>query len=93
MRKFWKIEGYERSAKIFDQEIPQSDMGEYEIKVLLARLVCAHLSAPAILAASLRRDDKRYRPELDVRINQKPERYGFACGSNPHYVATIVERE
>jgi len=89
--RFWKIEGYDSTKKIFEETLALSVTSEDQITALLQRLVCTHLTAAEIVAASIRRNSIGYAPFLEPRIdNRLPGRFMIAVGDNPHYIASIL---
>lgn len=87
--KHWRIDGFDGTQKIFSCVVSIA-LGDAEIKSLLKRLASKHLACDEIVGASLRRNMKGYRANLEVKaIGEK--RHGWMTDGNPHYVASVRE--
>jgi hypothetical protein len=87
-RRVWKIVGYDATKNIYSGEVPGT-MTTSEIVRLLERLACRHLTHAEIVSVSLRRNFVGHNNLLACRINM--DGHCVILGSNPHYVATLVE--
>jgi hypothetical protein len=88
----WRIEGYDGDQRIFDRTIPVGMISDSELKVLMQRLACRHLSDAEIVAASLRRNSEGYSPLLELSVTSAPGQHVICSGDNPHYIASIGDR-
>jgi hypothetical protein len=90
--KFWRIAGYHGTDQIWSRDIPVGSMTERQLESLLRCLAaCAGLTLDEMPGAFAKRGTKIATTLLDVhrdRVN-----YTFMCGSNPHFVACIVEHD
>jgi hypothetical protein len=91
MEKFWKIAGYDGTAKLFERVLPLDSLSEKEMTALLQRLAAAHLRPDEIINASLRRNAKSYAPLLEPQQESKPSSVHFSItvGLSPNYVASV----
>ncbi len=87
--KHWHIDGFGGTDKIFSCVVSVT-LGDAEIKSLLMRLASKHLACDEIVGASLRRNIKGYRADLEVKVIGG-NRHGWMTGGNPHYVASVSE--
>lgn len=91
-KTYWRIVGYDSTKKIFESEIPigfftDKQMGNV-LRVLAAK---AGLTYDEILDSYVRRNTKRYRSLLEVQVQSKPK-FLLMCGSNPHFLASVIEK-
>jgi hypothetical protein len=92
MEKFWKITGYDGTAKIFERVLPLDSLSEKE--TLLQRLAAARLRPDEIINASLRRNAKSFAPLLEPQQESKPSsvRLSITVGLSPNYVDTFDDQ-
>ena len=89
-RRFWLIEGYDSTTRIFQGYRPKGDYSENRMRDLLASLTAkAGLEYQEILDSYARRNSKRYALHLEVQRSGPP--FMLMCGSNPCFVATIID--
>ena len=88
-KRKWRIRGFDGMNLMFECDVPIHHLSELQIEEVLRRLASRHLTEREILTASLNRNGKPT-SLLDVgRTNQTP--LTMTCGSDPHYVARVVE--
>lgn len=93
-KRCWKIEGYNGSQQLFMKELPLNSLSEGQMVSLLQRLVSKHLNEDEIVAASLRRNSKKYAPHLEPLIDRRAKgRYTITVGQNPYYVARVSQSD
>lgn len=85
-KKTIRIEGYDGEQLIWSGSVPLQ-LGVGGIELLLQRLAASHLDQDDIVAASLKRNNHRYAPHLEV---QKGDGY-VSVGGQFHYVARLIE--
>lgn len=91
-KAYWRIVGYKSTRKIFECEIPYGLFTDKQMSDLLRVLTAkAGLTFEEIIDSYVRRNTKRYRSLLEVHIQGKPKA-SLTCGSNPHFVASVVEK-
>ena len=87
--KHWRIDGSDGTDEIFSCTVSIA-LSDGEIKSLLKCLASKHLTCDEIIDASLRRNMKGYRSDLEVKaIGGK--RHGWMTGGSPNYVASVRE--
>ena len=72
-----------------DARYSRNAFSEEEMIALLQRLVCKHLEIHEIINASLKEHSAGYGPELKPNIDRSGK-LTISVGTNPHYVATIL---
>ncbi len=92
-RRYWVIRGYDGSEPIFERRMPEGSLTEAEMKVVLQRLACRHLSDDEIVCASLRKKAAGYRADLEIRQSHGGKYALMTTGSGNHYAATVEELE
>jgi hypothetical protein len=86
--RYWRIEGFDGLDKIFESEVPSHLLSDKQVKELLRRLLCRHLSDDEIVGASVNQKAKRS-ALLEVRRSMQAP-HVIACGASPHYLARLV---
>lgn len=90
-QRYWHIEGYNSSTKIFDKKVKVGYFSANQIQELLKALTAkASLSFDEIVGAYAKRKTKISNELLFI---QKDGLYPvYMCGSNPHFTARACER-
>ena len=88
-QKYWHIEGYDSTTKIYDRKVIVGSFSNNQIQNLLKALVAkAGLSFDEIVGAYAK---KKTRISNDFLLIQKEGPYPvYVCGDNPHFIARIV---
>lgn len=88
-QRYWKIEGYDSTKRIYEKKIPIWYIGEVRIKVLLKCLSAkAGLNFDEIVGAYARKNSRISNTHLHVmRDGPYPT---YFCGSNPTFTARII---
>ena len=88
-KRYWRIRGYDSSAEIFELRVEVGQITYEQIKQMLKALVAkAGLDYCEIVGAYAKRRIKIANNFLAVR--REPESATFRCGTNPHFVASVV---
>ena len=89
-KRYWSINGYKGTELIFRKEIPIGQITENQIKEALKCLTAkAGLNFDEIIYAYTKRNTKIYAPLLEIVKDGPYPR--FYCGTNPHFIAYVVE--
>tara|TARA_Y100001001_G_C7821387_1_gene243584 strand:- start:123 stop:416 length:294 start_codon:yes stop_codon:yes gene_type:complete len=89
VQRYWKIEGFNGSTKIFKETVKVGMYSEAQMKLLLKSLVCkAGLGFNEIVGAYARRGTWFANDLLEVTVSDGPTKV-LMCGSNPHFTARI----
>jgi len=92
-KKYWRIVGYDSTEIIYEDEALLGCYSEREMENLLRSLVCrAGLTFREIADSYARKNARRYRALLEVHRESGPKKFSLMCGSNPHFVAWVVEK-
>ncbi len=67
-KRFWKIEVHDGGNQTFEKLLPAGCLTETGAIALLQRLAAMHLNEEEIIASSLRRNARGYRPLLEHQI-------------------------
>ena len=90
--RYWLIEGYDGTNKIFCAEYKAGIFSESKMKQLLKVLVAkAALNYEEIIGAYANRNSKISNEYLSIQKDGKNPVY--TCGDNPYFVASIVSGE
>ncbi|MEH0196714.1 hypothetical protein V7S57_12685 [Caulobacter sp. CCNWLY153] len=89
MTKHWRIVGYDSYDIVFDTRIPFGSLSEAEMKVLLARLQCRHLTDEEIVTSSLRRNARNRSHHIEVIANRGGRPGLMTTSTGIYYVATV----
>jgi hypothetical protein len=90
-RKYWRIVGYDSTEKIYEDKVLLGCYNEREMSHLLRALACRKgLTFREIVDSYARRNARRYKPLLEVQRQSRPK-FCLMCGSNPHFVASVIE--
>ncbi len=90
-KKYWRIVGRDSTKKIFEESVPLGSFTDGQMEKLLQVLAArAGLSFQEIIDAYSRTNSRRYRPLLEVKRQSRPK-FTLSCGSNPYFVATVIE--
>ncbi len=92
-RRHWVIRGYDGSEQTFERALPEGLLSEAEMKIVLQRLACRHLSDEEVVSASLRKNAAGYRADLEVRQSHGGRFTLMTAGTGCHYAATVEELE
>ncbi len=91
-KKYWRIVGYDSTTQIFEKLVPLGTLSQKQmteaLRVLVAR---AGLTFDEILDCHTRKNAKTYRALLEVQVDSHPK-FFMSCGSNPHFIAYVVEK-
>lgn len=88
-QRYWHIEGYDSTTKIFDKKIKAGYFTENQIKSLLMALTArAGLNFNEIVGAYSKKKTRISNDLLSVhKCGPYPE---YMCGDNPHFIAKLV---
>lgn len=88
-RTQWLIRGYDGTTTIYEKKVDRGQLSENQVKTLLMILTAkAGLSFDEIVGACAKRRTKIANEHLQV---QRDGPYPvFMCGSNPHFIASIL---
>jgi hypothetical protein len=91
-KKYWRVVGYDSTTQIFEKLVPLGTLSQKQmteaIRVLAAR---AGLTFEEILDCHAKKNAKGYRTLLEVQVESHP-RFSMSCGSNPYFIASVVEK-
>ena len=91
-RKYWRVIGYDSTRRIFEEDIPLGTFTERQMAEALRALAArAGLTYSEILDCYAKRSSKRYNALLEVQVDARRE-YSMSCGSNPYFIASVVEK-
>src|SRR5262249_12127939 len=89
---FWLIRGYNSTECIFEKRVAIGQFTNEQIRDVLKALTAkASLSYSEIIGAYASRRTKAHTHLLD--IHRDPTRATFLCGTNPHFVASVIDGE
>lgn len=92
-RKYWRIVGYDSTKRIFEDEVLLGCYTEREMENLLRALVSrAGLTFREIVDSYARSNARRYSSLLEVHRETGPKKFSLMCGSNPYFVASVIEK-
>ncbi|MBR1158112.1 hypothetical protein [Bradyrhizobium elkanii] len=86
-RRYWVIRGYDGSEQTFERTIQEGLLSEVEMKVVLQRLACRHLSDDEVVSASLRKNAAGFRADLEIKQSHGGRFTLMTTGSGSHYTA------
>ena len=92
--RFWEIEGYDGSEKIYANKFPISHIGIRQIKKILMCLTAkAGLDFDEIVGAHATRGTRtaNNHPEVKLWNMTTGSRQCYHCGDNPHFEARMVK--
>ena len=91
-KRYWRIVGYDGTKTLFQTEVPLGFFTDKQMSAVLRVLVArAGLTEEEILDSHAKRNTKRYRGLLEVQVQAKPI-FCLMCGTNPHFVASVIEK-
>jgi hypothetical protein len=91
-QRFWHIEGYDSSTKIYDKKVKVGCFSDNQIKNLLKALTAkAGLSYDEIVGAYAKKNTKILNELLIIQRDGPSQVY--TCGSNPHFIARVIVEE
>jgi hypothetical protein len=92
-KRYWHIEGYDSSTKIYDRKVRFGYFSENQIQNLLKALSAkaGDLSLDEIVGAYAKKKTKIAIELLSVQKNGPYPVY--RCGSNPHFIARLIVDE
>lgn len=89
-QRYWRIRGYDGSREIFDTRVEVGQITYDQVKQMLKALaVKAGLDYDEIVGAYAKRRTKIANDLL--AIHREAESATLRCGTNPHFVATVVD--
>ena len=88
-QRYWHIEGYNSTTKIFNKKVKVGCFSENKIKSLLMTLAAkAGLNFNEIVGAYAKKNTKISNELLSI---QKDGSYPvYMCGDNPHFLARVI---
>jgi hypothetical protein len=90
--KFWRIVGYNSTTQIFERLVPLGRMSENQMKEALRVLAAkASLTYDEIVDCHVNKNSKGYRTLLEVQVEAR-RKFSMSCGTNPYFIASVVER-
>ena len=91
-QRYWQIRGYDSSREIFALRIEAGQITYDQLKQMLKALAAkAGLGFVEIVGAYAKRRTK-IADDL-LAIHRKPESTTLSCGTNPHFVASVIDEE
>ncbi len=87
----WFVTGWDGTEKIYEDVFRLSDFSEEQMKSLLQRLVCKHLTYDEIASLSRKRKPNEGHGELEVLLDASSNRFTMSVGSNPYFTAQSKE--
>jgi hypothetical protein len=91
--RHWVVRGYDGLEQTFERAMPEGLLSEAEMKVLLQRLACRHLSDDEVVSSSLRKSAAGYRADLEIKQSHGGRFALMTTGSGNHYTANVEELE
>ena len=92
-RRYWRIVGYDSTEKIYEEDVLRGYYTEREMENLLRALVSrAGLTFREIVDSYARNNARRNRGLLEVQRETGPNKFILSCGSNPYFIASVVEK-
>jgi hypothetical protein len=90
--RYWHIEGYDGTTKIYDRKVNIAHFSGKQIQTLLMALVAkAGLNFDEIVGAYASKHSKFHNKLLSVhKDGLHPV---FSCGDNPHFIVRVVEAD
>jgi hypothetical protein len=90
--KFWRIVGYDSTTEIFEKLVPVGRLSQNQMKDALRVLAAkGGLTYDEIVDCHVKKNSKAYRTLLEVQVDAGPK-FSMSCGSNPYFIASVVER-
>ncbi len=87
--KYWSIEGFDSTERIFHVTVPAASYSEKQIQLLLQMLAAKDgLTYQEIVGAVARRGTKIANDLLEVH-HEKPYPQ-YSCGENPYFHARVI---
>jgi hypothetical protein len=91
-KRYWHIVGYDSTTKIYEDKVLHGCYTEQQMANLLRALVSrARLEYQEIVDSYARSNTSRYKSLLRVRPGSGPKKFSLECGSNPYFIASVVE--
>jgi len=88
--RYWHIEGYDSTVKIYDRKVKIGYFSEKQVQELLMVLAAkASLNFDEIVGAYASRRSKIHNELLTIQKDGLQP--GFSCGVNPHFIVRVVE--
>lgn len=84
----WKVLGWQGSKLIYERDYPLSAFSAGQMKALLQRLMCVHLTYDEIAEASRKRTPGEDQGLLEVSEEGTEERYTQSIGNHIWFTAT-----
>ena len=92
-KKYWRVVGYDSTTKIFEKDLPLGAFSEKHMAEALRTLAArAGLTFEEILDSCANKNAKQHRDLLEVQTEARKERFSLSCGSNPYFIASVVEK-
>ena len=92
-RKYWRILGYDSAKKIYEEDVLLVQYSERAMESLLRALVSrAGLTFREIVDSYSRNNSRRNAGLLEVQRESGPGKFILSCGSNPYFIASIIEK-
>jgi hypothetical protein len=92
-RRYWRIMGYKSLKPIYEEDVLVGRYSEREMENLLRALVSrAGLTYREIVESYARSNARRNKGLLEVQRESGPKKFILSCGSNPYFIASIVEK-
>jgi hypothetical protein len=89
--RLWRVEGFDGQKPLYARDIPAAQITTASLDALLCALVAKHgLTDDELAACFLRRNCTAHRTDLAVAVDQSSGRPQRRCGTNPHFIATLV---
>ena len=91
-KRYWHIVGYDSTTMIYEDKVLLGCYTEHEMGNLLRALVSrAGLTFREIVDSYARKNARRYRSLLEVHRDSGSKKFLLMCGSNPYFIASVVE--
>jgi tRNA-binding EMAP/Myf-like protein len=91
--KFWKIEGYDNTLKIYEGEFNFNFFKGKRIEYLLQALAAKGLNFGEIVGAYAIPSSEIANNLLSLQIDARKGSYTICCGESLHFVARIIYKD
>lgn len=90
-KRYWLIEGYDGTEKIFSRYFPLDYFGRKSIQDALRYLVCCNLSFDEVISESI---STRYSEKILLVVHQDNAsgKTKYSCGVSPYFTAMVVDK-
>lgn len=90
--RYWKIQGWDSSTKLFEHRVKVGQITENKMKGLLRTLTAkVALNENEIISSFAKKGTKIYSDYLVVQ-NLSGNKYTLSCGTNPYVIAVVEDQ-